>query len=101
MLHLLIEETRDLPVTVNSLDALDELPPGKGPFWAEILEKLGLVRQVAVPGESTTLVWLTPAARHVILELLLEPTTWNGPVLSQNITVSHLWQLTRAHYSLD
>lgn len=101
MLHLLFEEARDRPVTVDALTGLDDLAPDKAAFWAEILEKLGLVRQVAVPNDDAMLVWLTPAARHVMLELLLEPSTWNGPVLSQNITVSHLWQLTRAHYCLD
>ena len=48
-----------------------------------------------------TLVWLTSPARQVVLELLLEPSTWNGPLLTQNITVSHLWQLTRSHGCLD
>jgi len=101
MLHLLFEEAHDRPVTIDALAALDDLPPGKSAFWAEILEKLGLVRQVAVPNGGATLVWLTPAARYVLLELLLEPTTWNGPLLTQNITISQLWQLSQSHNRLD
>ena len=99
MLHLLFEETRDNPVTVRSLAGLDDVLPGKAAFWAEIMDRLGLIQQMESCGE--TLVWLTSPARQVVLELLLEPSTWNGPLLTQNITVSHLWQLTRSYGCLD
>jgi len=99
MLCLLFEETRDNPVTVGQLAGLDDVLPGKATCWVDIMERLGLVQQMVSRGE--TLVWLTSPAKHVMLELLLEPSTWNGPLLTQNITVSHLWQLTRTHISLD
>lgn len=95
MLHLLFEDARDIPVTVDALEGLEDVLPGKAAFWIEIMERFGLVQQMVTGGE--TMVWLTAAAKQVMLDLLLEPTTWNGPLLTQNITVSHLWQLTRSH----
>jgi len=99
LLHLLVEEARNRIVTIGSLAVLEDLLPGKNALWIEIFERLELVRLVEA-GYGVDHVELTPAARHVILELLLEPTTWNGPVLCQNITVSHLWQLSRSHNCL-
>ena len=82
-------------------DVLDEVLPGKAGLWVEIMERLGLVDQLVAPGSNVPHVELTQRARQVMLELLLEPTTWNGPLLTQNITVSLLWQLSQTHNCLE
>ena len=101
MLHLLFAETRGKLISVQGLGVLDEVLPGKASLWVEIMERLGLVDQLIAPGSNVPHIELTPRARQVMLELLLEPTTWNGPLLTQNITVSHLWQLSQTQNCLD
>jgi len=101
MLHLLFAENRDRFITVAGLGVLDEILPGKSSLWVEIMERLGLVEQLIAPGGTEPHVELTPRARQVLLELLLEPSTWNGPLLTQNITISQLWQLSQSHNRLD
>lgn len=100
MLDVLLAETRGSPATAESLAQFADAPAGKCGLWIEILERLGLLRlQEAAAGGSEIL--LTYAARAVMLQLLLDPVTWNGPVLCHNIGVSHLWQLTQLHNCLD
>jgi hypothetical protein len=101
LLRVLIGEVGGTPVTVAGLAVLEELSLGKGRLWVEIMERLGLVAQFASSANSAQLVRLTPAARQVMLKLLLEPDTWNGPLLTQNITVSQLWRLTCSQNSVD
>ena len=101
MLRVLIAEVRGTLLTVAGLAVLEELSLGKGRLWVEIMERLGLCEQRGATGSSLQHVELTPRARQVLLELLLDPTPWNGPLLTQNITVSQLWRLTRSHNSLD
>jgi hypothetical protein len=100
MLDVLFAETRGSPATVDSLAQFADAPASKCGLWVEILERLGLLRlQEAAAGGSEIV--LTYAARAVMLQLLLDPVSWNGPVLCHNIGVSHLWQLTQLHNCLD
>jgi len=101
MLHLLFEDARARVAIVEGLVAVEGLAPGEGTKWIEALEDVGLVERFAIPGMRAERIVITPPARQAMLALLLEPESWDGPVLCREITLWQLAERTRAYASQD
>ena len=101
MLHLLFEDVRGRVATAEGLVAVDGLAPGDCAPWIEALEDVGLVERFAIAGMRAEQIVITPPARQAMLALLLEPESWDGPVLCREITLWQLAERTRAYAAQD
>ncbi|HEY6814725.1 MAG TPA: hypothetical protein VI168_04215 [Croceibacterium sp.] len=101
LLHLLFEDARGRVATVEGLAAIEGLAPDECAPWIDALEDLCLVERLAIPGMRARRVLPTAPARQAMLELLLEPASWDGPALCREITMWQLAQRARMHMLQD